>query len=824
MRFGFAVLMALVCAAVLTVCVDASGIDGSAPVTITCNHNGAFSPVSLGDTVVFSASGSTLDGECQLVSTAPFTMSGVFEYVGSGGRTSSSCVEPVSYDRSAQTCAGQHLGEWEVTWCTFGSCVIDPIGSGGLACISIPETGTCDPWSVSVLQRWDLYSDSHDRTSRWTTMRFLNKDSNYYDTSAVYTVTFGLPWETSCADDGGHELLYMGPVTLTVGETWAMTTTTSLDNVAVRYIISRTSNVAPSYMNGTAYLNGYYQQFNEYTVPMSVTVPARYGVAGPDLYLRVDNTGTHVDSDFSILSACVLPAEASPYCENGIEVLSAPVVLSTGLGEYEELDVNTPWESVVATTWVSGTWPSIYIHLNDDQWALNFDDSGTLSATVPPAGGVFSPVDVRILNASGVNDVSLLSVCLEEAVIAPTSCNLVNHDFITSTVGWDDSDVTWTGSEGNGSAVLEPTVFSWLSQNMSGGLVGSYRVSARMHSSTTVSNTVSVILQNIVDNSYYEGYSYTVGTDWVVVSRDYFLQYPDKITLTSEDDNLIVDWICVEDVGGGGGWRPPIRKCEFPTFDDHPDFSILNLLKADPGENWFWWLAVKIGDLAEWVVCMLGQVNDVALYALIELIDEGVISALPDDITLGSLLRWFRETISAYMAWWLDGMISIILSGQTLGEWLRDQLITLAEWLWHDISLDLIEWFFDQAVAAGLIGEDAANRILWMFRNVDVWINAVMDEARYEFQSAILLFQETFTVFAVLLDGMSTGLMGEDELAMGEALGGFAAYLWRGVEFINDVVAGTPLSALNVVALGIITWGLITWTIGRFGKMLEYLV
>jgi hypothetical protein len=87
-----------------------------------------------------------------------------------------------------------------------------------------------------------------------------------------------------------------------------------------------------------------------------------------------------------------------------------------------------------------------------------------------------------------------------------------------------------------------------------------------------------------------------------------------------------------------------------------------------------------------------------------------------------------------------------------------------------------------------------------------------------------LLLQETAAVFGVLIEGMRAGLTGDTELDMGESLGGFAAYLWRGVEFINTVVADTPLAGLNVVALGIIAWGLAAWSVKRFTKILGYLV
>jgi hypothetical protein len=187
------------------------------------------------------------------------------------------------------------------------------------------------------------------------------------------------------------------------------------------------------------------------------------------------------------------------------------------------------------------------------------------------------------------------------------------------------------------------------------------------------------------------------------------------------------------------------------------------------------------------------------------------------------LVLWLRESSRAFFSWLGSSLSNILLSGRNIGEWLRDQLITLAEWLWEDIIVELITWLMDQAVAAGMIGEDAANRILWMFRNADLWMQAAADEIDYELQSAMTLLQETLNIFGVLLAGMRSGVTGTDELNLGEVLGGFAAYLWRGVSFINEVVESTPLAGLNIVALGVIFWGLSTWTLKRFGKILEYL-
>jgi hypothetical protein len=110
--------------------------------------------------------------------------------------------------------------------------------------------------------------------------------------------------------------------------------------------------------------------------------------------------------------------------------------------------------------------------------------------------------------------------------------------------------------------------------------------------------------------------------------------------------------------------------------------------------------------------------------------------------------------------------------------------------------------------------------ILW--RDAGIFLQAAWIEAGYEFDSLMLLLQETASVFGVLIVGFRGVATGDSELDFGESLGGLAAYLWRGVSFINDVVSFTPLSALNIVALGIITIGLAQWTVKKFVGMLEH--
>lgn len=619
-------------------------------------------------------------------------------------------------------------------------------------------------------------------------------------------------------------------VTIARGDTWETSVDTLYDALQVRYVITRSDNIAPSYLHGEAGVNGATDTFNEYTDMLTITVPATaYGVNGPVADLSVENiAGEADDQEFDLLSACILDATPSPYCPDGIEAVSQPLELAV-MERWESGEIATGWDRVMATYYLYGRMPTGQAELNGWYYAYALDPvtpSAVVSFTIPPAAetdGGFLTLDgsalAELLN-TGAHTTTLNSVCLQSAPVlsAPVNCNLTNHDFITDTHGWS---AIWESishvEEGNGACRAEWTSFiGGLSQPLTEDLVGPYRITARLRSENELSNTVHLTVQD-TNFEYFDDHELTPSTAFETYQWNFYLEYPNLFSVQTDYDDIVVDWVCIEELSVEDGWHFPMLRCMFPTFDDHPDFSITQI------RDWILWIAWKIGELQNWLICMIRLILHVIANVILDAIEAIGIEA-PTDLSLGGLIAWLRETMRAFNSWLFSSLVNMVLSGRTLGEWLRDQFITLATWLWEDVWLEVIEWALDQAEAAGLISEDAINRIMWMFRNVDIWIAAAWDEAEYEFDSAILLLQETVNVFVVLLDGMRSGLTGEEVLDMGEGLGGFAPYLWRGVEFINETVGMTPLAGLNVVALGVMFWGLSTWTLQRVVKILESLV
>jgi len=710
------------------------------------------------------------------------------------------------------------------------------------------QVGDQDTGELTV----DFVAESHGDPEVPLTinMSIYNRASSA-DPYAFYTVW----WEDDddapddyCPD--GTEAL-TDTVSIAQDSSWTDTISTTYDALKVRYVISRTD---PGYIYGTGAVNGKSETFDDDDADtLTVTVPASpYGVQGPVANLEVENLGNEPEDapEFDLISACIISSSTAisyTYCSpSQTDLLTMPVEMENWQ-LYTQEDT-TEFDEFTLTFWLTEHYaPRARIKVNDGATYLmetdNIYNGSPISWTLPSNyseiyGGFSGPeVDWEIRNTAW--EFTLVSVCISQTrQSAPPAmdCHLYNHDFITSTTGWSDwwdSELSWIDAANTNGAAQFTTgsLFGMMYQDLeeydNTDLFGPYNVEVRVRSESVSSNTISLQADRVAGGGveYYERYTKTVGSQWTTISADFYMEYPTNFAINAYDDTLIVDWVCIHDAHPGTDWWFDLPVCAFPNFDDHPAFSITDLLFNNADDNWLWWLAIKIGELFDWLVCMIERLLLMAINTILDVLANLDILELPEieGLDLNSLIAWLRETFRTFGQWLGDSLANMLLSGRTLGEWLRDQLLTLAEWAWEDIILELITWMMDQAVAAGLIGEDAADRILWMFRNVDLWLAAAADEIDYELQSAMTLLQETLNIFGVLLAGLRSGVTGTDELDMGEELGGFAAYLWRGVEFINEVVEGTPLAGLNVVALGIIFWGLSTWTLRRFGKMLEYL-
>jgi hypothetical protein len=727
----------------------------------------------------------------------------------------------------------------------------------GSRCLSSDDTfDLLDPGGTATQVFAEIYRNSGDGAgsgtfiacvessdeSRGAMVRLHVGDPSYFseDPGNFVRVRFWYGMAENYCPDGTEAITET--VTIAQDTSWTSTISTTYDAMQVRYIISRTNGVAPSYLHGTGTINGVSETFNQNTDQLTVTVPSAYGVYGPTANLEVANTGGSGDaSEFDLISACVVEAESFSYCRPGeTEVLTSPVQLENW--DLHSGSTTTAWDQFAITFYVTDyNVPDAYISVNNSSTYLmragGLYEGTPVSWTLPLSptvnGGFSGPdVDYELRNA-GAYDFTLASVCISETqqIDAPVDCNLYNNDFITSTTGWDaffDTTLSWS-SESNGAADITPggtLSFGAMTQDLDDydiDLRGAYEVEARVRSSSAASNTIRLYAQ-ISGNAdaYYETYTTTISAEWENIAFDFYMLNPDLFTAQASEE-AVFDWICIRESSPGEDWRPEVPACVFPTFSDHPTFSITSLLSTSEEDNWLFWLANKVGELADWVVCMIERIIMSAVSMILDAYDVIGLPSLPEDVSIGSLIVWLREVYRSFGLWLGESLQNMLLSGRNLGEWARDQLITLAEWLWEDIIVELITWLMDQAIAAGLIGERTAQDIQMLFRNLHLFLVALGEEIGFELQSAAQLGNEILNVFGVLISGVRSSFTGTDELDMGEDLGGFANYLWRGVELINDVVESTPLAGLNIVALGAIAWGLSTWTLHRFRKIIEYL-
>lgn len=750
-----------------------------------------------------------------------------------GAQSINEITATIYYDIQQEELGGYPCGQdfylqlrWEndsVQW--RANTHIDWYVDDALICSDCPQSGETYLWQRDCNVdpdfdhelRIELYSG--DESTYYSNIELIrlwlyqDASSGQPDVSWATAYNIVAPVESYCPD--GTEAL-TNTVTLDASyDTWTESLTTTYDRLAVRYIITTTDDI-----NADLSTNGVDATIYEADVTGTYTYTHPLGgVPGPHANLSFYNRDASNDT-ISLLSACVISSPST--CIGGVEALTSPVTLG-GFDSWASGPVSTTWDRVKATVYLAGRYPAglaTLEHQDYSFWLSSDNPVDIVTFTIPidlDDGGISvtgDSVEAEILNTGSSFD--LTSVCLQNSppISAPLSCNLTNHDFITDTHGWDVGfgEKTWL-DETSGAALVTPDDnFATIDQSVvDRSLEGYYQFSARVRG---VTETITVTL---MADPFDQQKKFTVGTSYETVSADILFDNPERIYVETQGGAMAVDWVCLEQASPDDDWRFEIGECVFPEFDDHPGLSLDSL------PDWVLWIAGKVGDLIVWAVCELERIILMGLNAIMDIYDAIGFPEFPDDLSLGSLILWLRETYRAFGNWLGESLQNIVFSGQTLGSWLRSQLLTLAEWFWEDIILELIFWIMDQAEAAGIIGEDTIDRLRLLWRDAVIFIDALETELSYQFDDLQALATETGNVFWVLLTGWQSSLSGDAELDMGEDLGGLAAYLWRGVQFVDEVVTITPLSALNIVALGVIAWGLGAWTIQKFLSMAERL-
>lgn len=524
----------------------------------------------------------------------------------------------------------------------------------------------------------------------------------------------------------------------------------------------------------------------------------------------------------------------SDYCTDGTELISDVVTLE--LGEtWTSGDVLTEWDYIQARYTISNPMPAgqqrLYgtAYFNDSTyvWSPDLYPHPVTSFTIPSAFRYNSEPNGPTVTTSLLNtgyDFDILSVCLVPytRTVLPQNCHLDNYSFADGTTGWTvlDGLYEWLESEEDGAVSLESVGLA--SQVVT--LTGSFKMQVRARASgSSASFQFGGYELDFPFES--EAVTETATADYAIYETYVYLNGQSNISIHSNSDDTIIDWVCLSGSDTGGvPWQFPIPDCTFPTFDDHPDFAITEI------GNWIAWLAQKFGELIAWLVCEIFVIMFTianAILAAIRAIGDftGIpdFPAFPDEITFDSVLEWFRQCFVSFFSWLGMNFKRLRDAIPVVAEWFWSLLLAVLGWVAEKLLLPAVTWLMQHVLEALGIGEDAMVIARAIWRDLSVFVAAAAIEAGYEFESLTLLLTETAGVFGILITGFRGVATGTSELDFGEELNGLAAYLWRGVEFINESVSLTPLSALNIVALGVITIGLAQWTISRLLKMLERL-
>lgn len=531
-------------------------------------------------------------------------------------------------------------------------------------------------------------------------------------------------------------------------------------------------------------------------------------VSGTNAAITITNGYNPLD----LLSVCVVPYYGpSATCPDGIEALDGALFVSGFGGSWENTVPVTSTHVVVryqVSNVAGGVLPVTQKFMPGIDYTLFFVEADappgqTITFTLPTTGVVKIYDDSVYLEFYNLGiDALLESVCIVDAdAIMPQltegECHLINPDFVdTVSTGWDtEGSVTWTDLEENG--VIQANAWGTAYQAAIQTRGSVWRIEVRAKGDEMLFGTPRTGLLAGGPQIFTE----TLGAYYDTYGHDIFVGNGDIVQVAGNDATIdsvcLVSPLSVIPIEEGG-----LLDCTFPEWD--PDGS---------GDSLLIYLFNYIGYMIAWGVCELLRGMAIAFNALIDFIREILlrIPALsdPDDGLIG-WLEWLALTLTTFLDWMGINVNEIFewfpRNGERSIAWLYDLFEQFVFWLAEQLDMDP----YAILDIVRLIGAEAT--LFWRL---------IEDEAWAEFQDLLLLLQNTANVLIVLIDGVREGVSGENVAYIGQDFSGVGQYIWIGVEFINDVISQTPLSALNLVALGVITIGLTQWTIKRFMSALE---
>lgn len=572
----------------------------------------------------------------------------------------------------------------------------------------------------------------------------------------------------------------------------------------------------------------YYPQISGTTIITSIIPPSRalpLSPVGGENYAAYFEIGNLGESSFSLVSVCLIKPRVHDYCPDGHELLISEDIFMPRLGEPFDFYGVIPYSDYQLRFRLLNPTPdgtSIYaaVQANSGSWSLEGNPGEEIITRTIPTRGTISGANLDLEVTNTYDDFYLQSICAIERVPLPEFTCDYFYDFKDGISGWEQSPGTganWASDEEDGALRIlgdgqggDATVLTYVER-------GAWEMvmSARSYASPT----------NVIYGFVGAQFPYTDSLRTSTLTEEYAQLRATGIVsgyAKIQTQHAYVDWICLVNHDKSSEIPMlPVPTCGvFPTFEDHPDFSITEI------GNWIYWAINKILDIMKWLVCQIvAAVNTAANWIIKQIayvfgkLNLPEFPEIPDNLfDLSAWMEWMRQSASVILSWIYRQIRNAFESVVNIASWAGRWWGSFAEWLasWWIYGLNLIVEHF-----LALFGIEIDPMALW--RDFKIFIDAVGEEIGYEFDSLLLLLNDVGEVFGIVFTGWWGSLSGDATQDFGQGMGGLGGFIWRGVEWVGEAIDGTPLTALNFVSMGALAWGLFTHTTEKISKIFSRL-
>lgn len=649
-----------------------------------------------------------------------------------------------------------------------------------------------------------------------------------------------------CPD--GTEVLLSGTVALAAGGTWTAEAMTEYPRMYARYTFTEPGqNGLLHYIdiraNDARVTRKFYGDEMQSWDPtegwsndaFSFSVPnaeeSEYYDYNPAAYV----TGTQVSlyaaagyNPLNLASVCLVPVLTSDYCEDGIEALEAgPVLLGATGGQWSRRLISDEIGGLthfVVRYRVASPIQGVEVYgkfmpqVQANFFYVEAPIQNAITFTLPTTD-VFPLVDdyLQLRFYNRYDQVVLQSVCIidgaemhQELSLSAEDCHLNNPDFIqdpaTVAFDWETSGTTqWLQLFENGGMELE------------GGLVyqpplegGVWQLEVRASSGGSHEMAFGTHRTGLLDHGP-QMKTETLNPALSLYRTNIFVMPQDPIVV--ESTGAAVDYVCLMERAGVFD----VIECEGCWPEWNPDGS---------GDSLLTYLIKFLADYVWCFYCRLVQFLAVVANTVWIMLEDILlrIPALPNilsDNFWEELSTFLRLSVEGLLDWFgivmpnIFDVVDAIINA--IGRWLGWQWRRFGQWLdW--VLYDVVIWF---AAQLGETPQTIFDTLYDIGYEAREFLVEMQVEALNESSNALHLLVNTADVLIILASGVREGVSGNTIAYIGGDFTGVGAFIWEGVEFVNEAVDMTPLSGLNVLALGVIAIGLLGWSATKFMRMLE---